>query len=492
MIGKVVANRYRILRKIGQGGMGSVYEAEHIAVGQRVAIKCLNPGLSEDENLVRRFMIEARSYGQLAHPHAIQLHDFGQDEEGLLYLSMEYMDGQNLNKVLQEHRCLPLVEATDIILQVCEVLNYAHHKGIIHRDLKPENIMLAKGLRGWHAKVLDFGVARLIDERARVTLTGSICGTPRYMAPEQAQGLEVDLRADIYSVGLVYFECITGVKAISGSSISDILWRQINDPMPTFEQVAPGLVVPKGLDQIIQKAAAKEPEQRFSSMAEFALAVSEVTGAEIAFREHFGQAGCRPVPETIELDTQPVQKGQPRSSKGKRKKWAWIAGLVVTVTLCTVLGLVITKEKKELLPPLPVINSSENKFGKVEVDDNEQPVVAPNVAPNIAIEEIRRVGDASLFNLAQEAFESGRLKNARSTLQKISPTSSFYSEAQALQARVENISNLLQKASRFYQKGQCANAIRIYKQVLASHKGIQTAAKGIARCKREMPVPMIE
>jgi outer membrane protein assembly factor BamD (BamD/ComL family) len=135
---------------------------------------------------------------------------------------------------------------------------------------------------------------------------------------------------------------------------------------------------------------------------------------------------------------------------------------------------------------LPVLDSRENQPS--EADDSKQ----PTVYQNNAIEEIRRVGDASLFNLAQEAFESGRLKNATSTLRKISSTSSFYSEAQALQARVENISNLLQKASQFYQKGQCANAIQVYQQILDTHKGMKIAAQGIARCKQEMPVPIME
>jgi serine/threonine-protein kinase len=274
LLGKLVGGRYKIVQKLGEGGMGAVYLAEHTGVGQRVAIKFLNPSFSGDPDIVRRFLNEAKSYGQITHPHAVQLHDFGQDDDGNLFISMEFIEGEDLKRTLERVKCFSVKDALDIVLQVCDVLGYAHAKGIVHRDLKPENIMLVKGMRGYHAKVLDFGVARLMAERGtRLTATGSITGTPRYMSPEQAEGKEVDHRTDIYALGLVLFECVTGVHPFSGGTIAETLRKQVLEPVPHLSAVKPELRLGEALDAAIQRAVTKDREQRFPSMQEFAQAL---------------------------------------------------------------------------------------------------------------------------------------------------------------------------------------------------------------------------
>ncbi|MCP3145227.1 serine/threonine-protein kinase [Pyxidicoccus xibeiensis] len=269
MVGRTIANRYRILRRLGQGGMGSVYLAEQVGIGQQVAMKFLNHGLSLDPDVARRFLNEAKSYARVAHPNAVTLHDFGQDDEGTLYISMEYVEGDDLKRVLAATGRLPVHEAADIILQVADVLAYAHARQVIHRDLKPENVMVRQGMRGWHVKVLDFGIARITDGATRLTLQGAVAGTPRYMSPEQAMGLDVDARADIYAVGVVLFELLTGHQPFDGASVGEIMQKQVHHPMPHLKDVVADLDLP-GIDAVIQKATAKKRVERYATMEAFA------------------------------------------------------------------------------------------------------------------------------------------------------------------------------------------------------------------------------
>ncbi|MFP2930521.1 serine/threonine protein kinase [Pyxidicoccus sp. 3LG] len=269
MVGRIIANRYRILRRLGQGGMGSVYLAEQVGIGQQVAMKFLNSGLSLDPDVARRFLNEAKSYARVAHPNAVTLHDFGQDEEGTLYISMEYVEGDDLKRVLAATGRLPVHEASDIILQVADVLAYAHARQVIHRDLKPENVMVRQGMRGWHVKVLDFGIARISDGATRLTLQGAVAGTPRYMSPEQAMGLDVDSRADIYAVGVVLFELLTGHQPFDGTSVAEIMQKQVHQPMPHLSEVVADLDLP-AIDAVIQKATAKKRVERYATMEAFA------------------------------------------------------------------------------------------------------------------------------------------------------------------------------------------------------------------------------
>jgi eukaryotic-like serine/threonine-protein kinase len=274
-VGKLVGGRYRITRKLGQGGMGVVYEAEHVGVGQKVAVKFLHPTFSSDPEVARRFRNEARSYAQINHAHAVQLHDFGQDDDGNLFISMELLEGMDLKRTLEKEGKLPVKDALDVVLQVCEVLGAAHERGIVHRDLKPENIMLTKGLRGYHVKVLDFGLAHLAGSGSNLTAPGVVCGTPRYMSPEQAEGGAIDHRTDIYALGLVLIEALTGVHPFESPSITETLKKQVEAPVPRLAQLAPELGNLSRVDAAIQRATAKKKEQRFDSMIELARALSD-------------------------------------------------------------------------------------------------------------------------------------------------------------------------------------------------------------------------
>ncbi len=280
MIDRMIAGRFKIIRKLGQGGMGAVYLAEQVGIGHRVAIKFLKSEFSTDAEIARRFLNEAKSYAKVVHPNAVTFHEFGQDTDGNLFIAMEYCEGVDLKKTIAERGRLSVVEAIEVTLQVADVLADAHHKKIVHRDLKPENIMIRKGLRGIHAKVLDFGIARLMDAGTKLTVAGAIAGTPRYMSPEQVEGKEADERADIYSLGIVCFESLTGRQPFDGSTIAEIMRRQVMDPLPRLEDYFPELGIP-ALQAALDKACAKPREDRFPDMITFANALSQAMPTQL-------------------------------------------------------------------------------------------------------------------------------------------------------------------------------------------------------------------
>lgn len=262
---QVVAGRYQVLRKIGSGGMGAVYLAKQIGVGNQVALKFLPAHLSDDTQLRRRFEREAALSLEVRHPGAAQLLDSGVDSDGQLYLAFEYVDGEDLSALLDREGALSFEDAVGLTCKVAEVLAFAHAKGVVHRDIKPENIRVRRDLAGLHVKVLDFGIARLVDEvGTKLTIDGGVAGTPRYMAPEQIAAGTIDARTDIYALGLVLFEAVTGREAFTRETTSQLMWAQLNDPVPAVVEVQPLRDYP-ALDAVIAQACAKESSGRFAS-----------------------------------------------------------------------------------------------------------------------------------------------------------------------------------------------------------------------------------
>jgi hypothetical protein len=262
---QVVAGRYQVLRKIGSGGMGAVYLAKQIGVGNQVALKFLPAHLSDDAQLRRRFEREAALSLEVRHPGAAQLLDSGVDSDGQLYLAFEYVEGEDLSALLDREGALSFEDATALTCKVAEVLAFAHAKGVVHRDIKPENIRVRRDLAGLHVKVLDFGIARLVDEvGTKLTIDGGVAGTPRYMAPEQIAAGTIDARTDIYALGLVLFEAVTGREAFTRETTSQLMWAQLNDPVPAVMEVQPLRDYP-ALDAVIAQACAKESSGRFAS-----------------------------------------------------------------------------------------------------------------------------------------------------------------------------------------------------------------------------------
>ena len=281
LIGTVLSGKYEILEKLGAGGMGLVYKARHTLMKRLVAIKIMLPQLIASVSALKRFKQEAQAASSLNHPNILTVFDFGVTPDGMPYLVMDYLEGTNLTKLLETNQHLPLDVAVDIFIQTASGLAHAHRKGIVHRDLKPANIMLTE----WEGKsnfvkVVDFGMAKILGtmdgESEELTKSGEIFGSPLYMSPEQCMGKVLDARSDIYSLGCVMYRVVTGVTAVNGQSAIECFSNHVSGVLRSFEEVAPGVSFPAGLEEVVFKAMAKEPENRYQSMDELKDALVEM------------------------------------------------------------------------------------------------------------------------------------------------------------------------------------------------------------------------
>ncbi len=279
-LGKVVDGRYRVLDVIGRGGMGVVYRVEHLRMGKMAAMKVLHRDLAQDPDIVARFEREATAVSRLNHPHTVQVFDFG-NAQGALYLIMELIRGQDLAHLLDRDGPMPWSRAAPLFVQICGALQEAHELGIIHRDLKPENVLITRTSRGHdYAKVLDFGLAKLDRAREapprRETERQAIVGTPYFMSPEQIRGDEVDARTDIYSLGALMFELLTGTHLYSGSTAVGVLTKHLTGEPDAPSMRAPKMGIPPEVDHIVKKALARDPEARWKTAAVLAEAIDEI------------------------------------------------------------------------------------------------------------------------------------------------------------------------------------------------------------------------
>jgi tRNA A-37 threonylcarbamoyl transferase component Bud32 len=291
----VLQGRYRLLSAIGDGAMGIVYRAERIGLDRHVAVKFIASAVARDPNFVKRFEVELRAMGRLSHPNCISVIDYG--FEALPYMVMDLVEGTSL-RALVARGSLPPARALAIACQLLAGLAHAHSKGIVHRDVKPENILLeqAVGVAGDYVRIVDFGVAKLLDAASKLTL-GKALGSPHYMPPEQMSAGEIDERVDIYTTGIVLFEMLTGRKPFDGPSLGDVLLAQKQDPPPPFAEAAPRLRFSPDLERLVQRALAKSPAARFRSALEMKAAIEALP--EMAGRDHLGAivaTGAEPSP----------------------------------------------------------------------------------------------------------------------------------------------------------------------------------------------------
>ena len=271
LVGRRLGSGYVLKELIGVGGMGRVYRAEQDALGRTVAVKVIHPHLLDDERTLARFYREARAASRLNHPNSVSVIDFGRTDDGVLYLVMEHLDGKDLADILAHESMLPLPRVCRIIEQVLEALSEAHVIGVVHRDLKPENILLIPLRTGSDlVKVVDFGLATMTDHEPskRISVAGSMCGTAEYMSPEQIRGAPVDARADLYSLGIVLFELLTGSPPFVAESPAKIIFRHLSDKIPDPREVVPVRAIPDELAEATLKAVARNPEDRWESADE--------------------------------------------------------------------------------------------------------------------------------------------------------------------------------------------------------------------------------
>ncbi|WP_146156099.1 protein kinase domain-containing protein [Enhygromyxa salina] len=280
-LGSLLAGRYRIMGILGDGGMGSVYLAEHVTLGKLVAIKVLKPELTHDASLVERFFREARATAAIEHENIVEILDFGQTPEHAFF-AMEALEGCELADIVGHGRAIGWARAKPIIVQIARGLAAAHRAGIVHRDMKPGNVFLiARAGTADFVKVLDFGIAK-IDDGVKLTQAGMVFGTASYMAPEQAAGSVVDGRGDLYALGCMVFEMLTGRVPFPGDNFMKVIGQHIGEPPPRLRDVAPQLDVPAHvidkLEALVAKALAKYPHERHADMVEFERAVIELDG----------------------------------------------------------------------------------------------------------------------------------------------------------------------------------------------------------------------
>jgi serine/threonine-protein kinase len=273
--GRILGDRYEVLRFLGSGGMAEVYEARQLSDGALLALKLMRPQMSEDPSMVERFKLEAQLIGLIDHPNVVSVHDFGTFEDGTLYMAMDLLRGESLEEVL-ERGPIDLGIALEVAVQACEGIQAAHDKGIVHRDIKPANIFLQHPGADTErpsvkviVKVLDLGIAKLANDRAsNLTATGMVFGSPEYMSPEQALGKPVDARADIYSFGVVLFHAFIGIVPFLADSFVGVLTKHVTVAPRWPEKLAEKRGLPQGLQDVIMKALAKHPDHRQQSMLE--------------------------------------------------------------------------------------------------------------------------------------------------------------------------------------------------------------------------------
>ncbi|MCB9558299.1 MAG: protein kinase [Deltaproteobacteria bacterium] len=276
--GRLLHDTYRIERLIGQGGMGAVYEAAHVRVRRRLAVKLLIGLAATDRQAIKRFQREAEVTGELGHPNIVEVIDFNYTSEGWPYLVMELLSGEDLGQLLDRTHpnLLELARVRRIFCEAAEGLSAAHERGIIHRDLKPSNLFLAQRAGHEVVKVVDFGISKVLGAQSAMTGTEVTMGTPAYMSPEQAEGrsAEADARTDVFSMGTILYEMLCGEPAFSGGSIPSILYNVVHGEVRRVTELRPTLSA--GWNDVLAQALAKDPEQRFPSMQAFADAVRAV------------------------------------------------------------------------------------------------------------------------------------------------------------------------------------------------------------------------
>jgi serine/threonine-protein kinase len=271
LLGSVVADRYHILKKLGAGGMGTVYLAEHVKMGRKSALKVMNPGMNTDPDAVARFNREASNASRLSHPNICGIYDFGETPDGMIYLAMEFIEGSALTDIIEKGGPLQPARAASIIHQTADALQIAHDAGIVHRDLKPDNIMVARNRDGSDlVKVVDFGIAKASTSEAQnVTKTGMVVGTPEYMSPEQLAGDKLDGRSDIYALGLVAFNCLTGALPFSATSAQEAMIMRLTDVPRALAEVRPDVAWPEAVQATLDLALARDAKDRYQSAAQF-------------------------------------------------------------------------------------------------------------------------------------------------------------------------------------------------------------------------------
>ncbi|MGH9550954.1 MAG: serine/threonine-protein kinase [Terriglobales bacterium] len=365
LIGTKLGGRFEILEVLGQGGMSVVYKARQDVVDRFVAVKTLKLQLVDQPDVTQRFRREITSLCRLNHPHIVTVFDCIINDEGQPYIIMDYLQGAGLDQVLSEKKRLSTEQAQPLLMQICSALEHAHKQGIVHRDLKPSNIMLV-GDSLEFVKVVDFGLSKLGQENQKITRSGEVWGSPPYMSPEQCRGLTCDGRSDIYALGVVMYEVLSGHDPFGGTDICNILLKQIGEPPPAFP---PHLNIPQSWQQIIFKALAKDANERFQTMAELKDAIAETSK----------QSGA--VSKTGALSQMQNAIADAAQDKTRYTSWSTKALWLLIVGLCA--GSLVFWEKQHQItavprPHAPVVQPQDAQPDENDTDESSDESKTPS------------------------------------------------------------------------------------------------------------------
>jgi serine/threonine-protein kinase len=354
MLDEVIADRYELEELVGTGGMSSVYKARDRLLERNVALKVLHPHHSDDAEYVERFRREARSVAQLSHPHIVTVIDRGEDG-GQQFIVFEFIDGENLKQLIGRIGPLPVRRAVELALEIADALAFAHDHGLVHRDVKPQNVLLTPD---GDAKVTDFGIARSLDVEQGVTQTGTVLGTSNYLSPEQASGQPVTPATDVYSLGVVLFELLTGEVPFPGENFVAVAMKHINEPPPDLTEKRPD--VPLRLVAAVERALEKDPLRRFQSMGELA---SEL-------RQCLVEMSSADEERTFIAPSPVLKESRPHRVRARRRRWPLVA-FVLLVAAAAIAAAVIGfdgSKGKGTAPSGPIAGSAVPLVGVASYD----------------------------------------------------------------------------------------------------------------------------
>lgn len=341
--GQKINDRYEIIKPIGEGGMANVYLAHDLILNRDVAVKVLRGDLANDEKFVRRFQREALASSSLSHPNIVEMYDVGEDN-GTYYIVMEYIDGKTLKQLIKKRGALTLSECIDIMLQLTDGVEHAHESYIIHRDLKPQNIMIQDN---GEIKITDFGIAMALNN-TQLTQTNSVMGSVHYLPPEQASGKGSTVKSDIYSMGILFYELLTGSLPFRGDNAVEIALKQIKDEIPSIREKNPA--IPQSIENIVMRATAKNPKNRYTSAKEMhddlltALNEERKDEAKVVFKysEHEISADKKVVLGENPDNTKKELIIDDEEDDGKTSLWLWIlSGIFLLIVIILVVAFVI-------------------------------------------------------------------------------------------------------------------------------------------------------
>lgn len=508
MLGQLVGQKYRIERKIGQGGMGEVYLGLNAQLGQQVAIKFLSRKLAHDEGIVARFLNEARSYCRVNHPNAVTLLEYGQHTDGTLYIITEFVEGMNLGETLKQTGPFATQQVIHVGMQIADVLSAAHAQGVIHRDLKPDNVMLMPVARGRYAvKVLDFGIAKIVDDDndGPTTETGSVFGTPEFMSPEQARGDGADPRSDIYALGIILFFMVTGKLPFRGKNKLAVLNKQLHDVPPSPSEFRKD--VSPQLQAVIMKCLSKEPSERYPAAEDLHEALEDIS-APVSRQATKITASVDPAPRTPQ--TKQIRAATLRLGGDEPDEFAetWASVGEKPYGFNELESIDLSRDrtdspKRSRGSLLPVMGSVFVVLALVAGAGWSMRRGEP-VAPSVDVEQVLLTGQVlGLMSAADDMLDSGSLESARRAMDQTVE----WAAAGALDARSEETREaLFGRLSRMEEKreallaaarsGDCSAVIAMHAELVQSEPGLaRRLRRQVRRClkpSREMGGQRVE